>query len=334
MTLCETIEDIRSRQTLPDLERYESLLETGIFFLEQESPGIRPSDSTGRSGGLVHLKKGIPTVIIPDLHGRKNFFARALNANLLPQGSVLLQRSVLDCLKENSIQVLCLGDGFHTEYKTRQRWLEAFEEYRGGFKKHDAMDDEMKDSLSLMEMVLACKTTYPENFHFLKGNHENILNEEGNGNHAFMKAAYEGEMVRSWTEKFYGDAFLNRFAHFEKCLPLFATGDRFLASHAEPAMAYDAESIIDARANPEITLGLTWTANGAAEEGSVESILEAFLPGDSEAVYLGGHRPVEGRFAYRANKRFIQIHNPEKEILALAIPGKAFDPETDILELE
>jgi len=183
-------------------------------------------------------------------------------------------------------------------------------------------------------MVLACKIAYPENFHFLKGNHENILNEDGNGNHAFMKAAYEGDMVRSWTEKFCGEKFLNSFAHFEKSLPLLATGDRFLASHAEPLKAYDAASIIDARANPEVTLGLTWTANGAAEEGSVESMLETFLPGDREAVYIGGHRPIEGRFAYRANKRFIQIHNPEKEILALAVPGKAFNPETDIRELE
>lgn len=328
MTILETIEEIRSRDALPDPVRYSALLETGTFFLEQESPGIRPTDSSGLSGGLVRLKKNIPTLILPDLHGRKDFFSEAMNASLTAEGSVL------DALKANALQVLCLGDGFHTEHGTRARWLEAFGEYREGYDRHAAMDAEMRDSLGLMEMVIVCKTAFPDNFHFLKGNHENILNEEGNGNHAFMKIAYEGDMVRSWTEKFFGEEFLYRFSRLEKSLPLLAVGDTFLASHAEPRTAYAEKNIINARANPDITTGLTWTGNGEAEAGSVDAMLKLFFGDDETAVYLGGHRPIDGLYAYRAGNRFIQIHNPSKKIIALSLPGKRFDPETDVRELE
>ena len=94
----------------------------------------------------------------------------------------------------------------------------------------------MRESLGLMEMVMECKSAFPGRFHFLKGNHENIANEEGGGNHPFVKFALEGFMVadymrlllrrrRSWPAT----------TSFEKELPLLAVGSGFLASHAEPA---------------------------------------------------------------------------------------------------
>jgi len=328
MTIQDSIEEIRARERLPDPARYSELLETAISFLEAESPGMRPGDASGLSGGLVRLKGEIPTLILPDLHGRRDFFSRAMNASLSGEGTVLEQ------MRANTIQVLCLGDGIHTECGTRARWLDAFTEYRSLFKKHGSMDSEMVENLSLMEMVLRCKTAFPENFHFLKGNHENILNEEGNGNHAFMKIAYEGDMVRAWTEKFYGQAFLELYARFERSLPLFAIGNGFLASHAEPDEPYAEDDIINARLRPEVILGLTWTNNGEAAEGSVRIMLERFLGSAEGTVYFGGHRPVAGRYALRADGRYVQMHNPQKRIIALSVPGKPFDPETDIREME
>ena len=38
-------------------------------------------------------------------------------------------------------------------------------------------------------------------------------------------------------------------------------------------------------------------------------------------------------YLLRAENRYVQIHNPEREIVALARHDRPFDPETDIKEL-
>lgn len=328
MTVREKLEDIASRPDLPGREAYLHLLERTITVLEHENRTMRPSDSTGLSGALVYLNRDIPTVILPDLHGRGGFFSRVMNAQVTGEATVI------ESLQTGGIQVLCLGDGFHSERRGLNRWLRAFDEYTQSYARHDSMDEEMRESLSLMEMVMECKCAFPENFHFLKGNHENVLNEEGNGNHAFRKFSHEGEMVREYIQKFYGDEFLEIYAIFEKRLPLFAVGNHFLASHAEPGTFYSEEELIEGRNLPEVVLGLTWTNNGEAAEGSVRMMLEHYLGNAEGAVYFGGHRPVPDRFLLRAEKKYVQIHNPERGNIVVMMPDRPFDPEQDIREIE
>lgn len=327
MTFTEKLDDIASRPQLPGREAYQRLLERTITVLEHEDRAIRPADSTGLSGGLVYLKKNIPTVILPDLHGRTGFFARVMNARVTGQSTVI------ELLQSDAVQVLCLGDGFHSERRGLRRWLTAFDEYILSYARHDSMDGEMRESLALMEMVMESKCAFPGNFHFLKGNHENILNEEGNGNHAFRKFTHEGEMVREYIKKFYGDEFLDTYAIFEKRLPLFAIGALFLASHAEPCSFYTEEELVEARNLPEIILGLTWTNNGDAAEGSVRMMLEHHLGTAEGVAYFGGHRPVPERFLLRADKKYVQIHNPDKGNIVVMMPDRPFDPELDIRDI-
>ncbi len=327
METLETIRAIASRDALPDKEAYVKLLERAITALEHENRDARPPDSTGLSGGLVRLDKNIPTLILPDLHGRTDFFRAVLESPSATGGTVA------GAIQSGTLQMLCLGDGFHSERRGKKRWLNAFEEYTHGFRKREAMDNEMTESLSLMEMVMECKCAFRDRFHFLKGNHENILNEEGNGNHAFRKFSFEGEMVREYVTLFFGQDFLELYALFEKRLPLFAIGRTFLASHAEPYRFFSEEELIEARVRPEVTLGLTWTGNDEASDGSVRAMLNAYLPDFPGAVYLGGHRPVPETYLLRAENKYVQIHNPEREIVALAPPDRPFNPDTDIKEL-
>ena len=58
--------------------------------------------------------------------------------------------------------------GFTSEGLKQNRWAQAYDEYTGGFEKHKAMDREMRDSLTLMLIVMDWKIHYPDNFHFLK----------------------------------------------------------------------------------------------------------------------------------------------------------------------
>lgn len=327
MSLLEDIEAVLERAGPPDADEYAVLLERTITVLQHEDTLRRPRDRQGLSGGFLELHTDIPTIVLPDLHARMDFFSAVL------QWSPYGEAQVADLLTDGEIQILCLGDGFHAERRSRERWQTAFKEYGKNWKKHAAMDDEMRESLGLMEMVQLCKRAARDHFHFLKGNHENILNEEGEGNHPFRKFAWEGEMVRHWVEIFYGTAFLELYALFEKSLPLFARGGSFLASHAEPAVYFTRDEIINARQDPEVILGLTWTDNDEADQDSVARYLDEYLGGRTDTVYLGGHRSVAGRFALRSQGRFIQFHNPDTYQVALVPADRPFDPETDIITL-
>jgi hypothetical protein len=198
------------------------------------------------------------------------------------------------------------------------------------------MDEEMAESLGVMEMVMEVKSAFPRVFHFLKGNHENVANEQGNGNYPFRKYAYEGPMVAEYVRKFYGEEFFETYYDFEKNLPLFGIGRNFLISHAEPSEFFDRESILEYRNRPDVVEGLTWTANDEADDDSVSSMIEYYLEEEvwDEAYYFGGHRPVNGRFAQRAEGKYVQIHNPDRFIVALLHPDQSIELERDVREVE
>lgn len=327
ITLQHTLDAICERKSLPDRDEYFSLLERTITVLEHEDQLIRPPDSSGLSGGLIRLKTGIPTLLLPDLHARMDFFRDAMEYSL-SDGI-----TVLDALESGELQLVCLGDGFHSERRGYQRWINALREYYHGYTKHKAMDAEMRECFGLMEMVMHVKCAFRDHVHFLKGNHENILNEEGNGNHPFRKFAFEGEMVKDYVLHFFDEEFIQMYSLFEKSLPLIAIGETFIASHAEPQHPFVESDLVEARFRPDVILSLTWTDNGDAEEYSVASMLDMFLPSVLGAVYFGGHRPVQDGFGSRANGKYIQIHNPEMKNVTLVPAGRSFDSAIDIREV-
>lgn len=315
-----------TRPGRPDGERLRDVVEAAREALAAEPPERRPQASDGAPGGLVRLLPGVPTVVVPDLHARGAFLL-SLAALRLPGGG-----DACAALAEGALQVLCLGDGFHAEARAAARWREAYREFLGGYRESAAMDAEMRESLSLMEMVMVLKAAFPAGFHFLKGNHENVLDEEGGGNHSFGKFAEEGAMVAEYMLGAYGRELTESYAAFEKALPLFAVGGRFLASHAEPARAYSDEELVDAPNRPEVILGLTWTDNGAAEPGAAGALLDRLLPDVPDARYITGHRPVPAplRYLERSGGRHLQIHAPDSFNVAWVMPDRALVPELDV----
>ena len=313
---------------LPDFTDLRRILDVVISILENENPLIRPRDRFGKPGGLILLNPNITTVIVPDLHARTGYISTLIEMNL--DGKSLLNR-----LAEGSLQLVCVGDGFHSEARGADRWRRAWKEYNNGFRRHRNMDEEMTEGLSLMAMVMILKASYPENFHFLRGNHENVMNIEGGGHRPFGKYAWEGQMVRDWFIEFPGVELLNAWADFENLLPLLAVGSRFLVSHAEPRKFYPRDRLIEYRDDDELIFDFIWTGNGEAEPGSVEKMLEHYLGADSEgSLYFGGHRPVSGLYSLRADNRFVQIHNPERYVAAVLESGRNPDPRRDIYDID
>jgi len=313
-----------------DVIPYLEKLERVSYVLINEDEAVRPRDSAGFPGGIVLLRRDLPTIIVPDLHARMDFFLSTMCFEM-PDGSTVLQK-----LAGDGIQVVCVGDGFHAEGRAAGRWQKAYEEFRTDYRTHEYMDEEMRESLGVMEMVIEVKSVYPDRFHFLKGNHENVANEQGNGNYPFRKYAYEGPMVAQYVLQFCGEEFFETYYEFEKNLPLFAIGRNFLVSHSEPADFFDREAILEYRSRPDVIEGLTWTANDEAVEDSVTRMLEEYLENGvvGEAFYFGGHRPVREQYNLRANGKYVQIHNPERFIVALIDPERPIDLERDVFEIE
>ena len=302
-------------------------LERAFYALNNEVTDIRPAGSDGKPGGLV-LLRSLPTIVVPDLHARIGYLEALLAWT--PPGSKF---TVYQGLSSGDLQVVCVGDGFHAESRGIIRWKKAFEEFSGDYKKHKAMDEEMMESLGVMMIVMELKSAFPRNFHFLKGNHENIANENSLDNRAFRKFVYEGAMVTSWFHKYMGEDTFQKYYEFEKKLPVFAVGDRFCVTHSEPRRHYRKSELIEAMINRKIVFDLTWTANGEAESNSVTEYLEEYFPGDFQAVMFGGHRPVPGYYNSRAGGRYLQIHNPGRFIAAYISDMSDFSTERDILIL-
>ena len=300
------LKSIAGKGKYPGEEKLLSVLEKIKKVTKNENPDIRPRDRGGQPGGLI-LLKDLPLIIVPDLHARVGYM-RAL-AEWIPPGT---GKTVSELLEKGRIQVVCAGDGFHSEGSGQKRWLHAYDEYKYGFQRHKAMDSEMRDSLLLMLTVMNWKIQYPDNFHFLKGNHENIMNETSDDNRAFAKFAAEGEMVKQWAKKFLGNRVLSMYYDFEKFLPVMAVGKFCIVTHAEPRNYYTKEEIINCYDRRKIIFDLTWTDNGESEEGTVESYLREYFPSPEQARMYGGHRPVSGKYKLRAGGNFVQIHNPDR----------------------
>ena len=324
-------EECLALQELPSYEFINSLVKKVCSVLVNEPFSYRPVNCVGQPGSLLKLyeedKRCLPVVIVPDIHARPDFIKNILDCTL-PQ----LKLTVKEALEQNKIDVVCVGDAVHTELSSMRWKLISAEFEEGNFTGH-YMQDEMIVTLSTLCALMSLKISFPENFHFLKGNHENILNSNFGGDYAFYKYADEGEMVKRFIQEYYDEKLLNLIAQYENLLPLMAYGKNYVVSHAEPADFYTTEQLVDARFEDSVVEGLIWTRNGQVKKSTVVPILNELLGKKAarKALYFSGHRPVKENYALRQNGKLVQIHNPHKQNIVLVEPNKNFDFEKDII---
>ena len=158
------------------------------------------------------------------------------------------------------------------------------------------------------------------------------MNVRGPGDYPFRKFANEGEMVKDFMSMVYGDDVLMVISCFERNLPLAAVFPECVVSHAEPVRAFSRDEIICGMDSDEVILGLTWTENNAAKEGSVKKMLDS-LTGNPHALYFGGHRPIQGNYALRQHGKYVQIHNPDRQNVVLVHKDRPVDLESDIVKV-
>ncbi|MBO7639687.1 MAG: metallophosphoesterase [Treponema sp.] len=308
-----------------------SIAEDAVNVLANEKNDYRPVGYKKTPGGLLDFSSLEQDVIlVPDLHARPDFLLKLLDSDLLGI-------NLLEALAEKRCTVICVGDCFHTETPgfCAERWKKAYMSWQVGKADCPEMRGEIKDCFATLFTVMMLKKAFPENFHFLKGNHENILNENEHGNYSFYKYANEGQMVFDFLDEVYSQATIHIINSFEKLLPIVALFKTFAVSHAEPRTSCSRKDIIDYRKNDSVILNFTWTDNGEAEKDSVRTQIELLNPDldPEKMLWFGGHRPVMGMYKLRQGGKYVQFHNPMLMNVVHVHADGSFDLEKDIVGL-
>lgn len=325
--------------TPPSYEAFFSTLVTATEVLDNEITSYRQKNDQENTGSVLDFTqdKDLPLIIIPDIHARTDFIKNILNYTITPELNFIKtakQISVYQALKKNKIRIICVGDALHTEINTIERWKNIQIEFSKNIFTGPAATLEARDCFNTLFALLLLKISFPNNFHFLKGNHENIYNTTGDGDYSFRKIADEGNTLKRFIQNYYGEDILYLISYYEKSLPLISITKQCVISHAEPRTSYTKNELINAKQNPQIIEDLTWTNNDEAEENSVKKIIKNLLGTNSKAIYFAGHRPVIENFKKLHNGLFYQIHNPHKQNIVLIYKDKDFNPETDIIGVE
>lgn len=334
----KTLLQILNSHALPSAEYLVNLAHSATLTLQNEQNSYRPHTPEKTAGGLLDFAgknaKCLPIIVVPDLHARSYFLVNIMNYHL-PENFIKGNLTVSQALRQKKVYVVCVGDILHSESRCYKRWMQAMDEFMTGEIAGKAMTEEMIEGLATECMVMELKNAFPKNFHILKGNHENITNETGNGNYAFCKFVEEGEMVHLFMENEYGSEVTNAVYNFEHSLPLVAAFKDCVISHGEPLHNFTKKEIINGLKNDKTIKSFTWTKNGDAKDGSVLAMLKKLTRrSDFEnARYFGGHRPVKENYATRQNGYYIQLHNPDRQNIALVSLDKVFDVEKDIVSV-
>ncbi|NLM01325.1 MAG: hypothetical protein GX220_07745 [Treponema sp.] len=314
------------KNELPQKDEFITLLNSVCNILENESITYRKKNINGKAGSLLEFPDQAFTIIVPDLHARSDFLEKLLK-------QTFNEKTVYEHLQEKTVRIICLGDGLHSEIRARDRWIDAFEQYKNGIIDSKAMNEEMAEGLSTMTLVMMLKNNFSENFHYLKGNHENILNESYGGNHSFRKFVFEGDMTFDFMIEKYGLEVTELYSNFEKLLPLFVNDLRFLTSHAEPLFFLNKKELINASLNAEFVNALTWTQNGFAKTTVVKKMLKKYCKNFNLSWYFAGHRPVAEIYNVNEENHFVQFHNPYLMTIVIIEENQYFDFETGFIRL-
>lgn len=283
----QIIEKILTEKQLPNYDDFFDILNKMFDVLENEDCCYRQKNDDGKCGGLIDFKKDDKlTIVVPDLHARPEFLLNILNCKIKfllskTDFKLFLKQNhksaknlcIFDGLLQDCVRLVFVGDILHSE-RNRLRWKKIEQEFKNGIFTGKNICKEMGEGLSLWNALCNLKINFSQNVHILKGNHENILNKTENGDYAFKKFVEEGDMCRIFIKNYYGDDILYLIHCVEKSLPIVFAGKNVVVSHAEPAFGFSKSQIINANKFSEVIEGFTWTANGDAQEGSVEAVIK------------------------------------------------------------
>jgi len=161
---------------------------------------FRPLRSDGKPGGIIEMDRKCVPVIVGDLH--------AMVDNLL---KILTENRLLRYLKSKSVTLVVLGDAVHSEN------LEDMED--------------MDSSILMMDLIFKLKLRFPDNFFYLRGNHDSFdRNISKNG-------ISQGLLMRERLLELRGADYVAAMEVFYEKLPYIFTSKYFFGCHAGPPLS-------------------------------------------------------------------------------------------------
>jgi|GEM_PF-1494554 len=317
----DSLKKFSEKQELEEKKSYEFSLDRAIEALKDTK-------------GIVGLKnRDVPTIVVSDLHARRDFLVNALSQKD-EEGS-----TVLDLLKEGKINMICLGDGMHSEKSSNWDVFDPNPTKGEGFRELNPkkLEKEMIASLGLMKIIMELKANFPDSFHYVRGNHDDIVGNVS-GFMKYVPEEFGGEsgIVKWWTKNHFGLDFLNKWAEFESRLPLVVKGKGFVASHTVPEEQLAIQQINDR--DKKALWQMLWTDNTEFFDllPNPQQIFEGNLKnlGASNSTWIIGHRPVPQRkYRRQFHDQLIQINSSQKQLVAIFSPDEIFNPEKNIFDL-
>ncbi len=182
------LKPLRKGDALALIEQVNHVMKNEVF---------RPRDSRGLPGGLLQLPGELTPIVVADLHGRVE--------NLLV---ILSHNGFLRALEKGEACLVILGDAVHSE--------------------RDGELEEMDDSMLMMDLIFRLKLRFPENFFFLRGNHDSFSEDIGKG------GVPQGLLWKRALKKARGPDYRRAMQRYYDLLPYAVTSPDFCATHAAP----------------------------------------------------------------------------------------------------
>ena len=331
----ESLSDFATRDQLESPEIYRAPLSSVVEVLSQQ--------------GYIPTLADLPTIIIPDLHARREMLMAILSAQIV--GGPLASKKVFELMQEGRMNVVCVGDIVHSE--ERSNWVINLD----GEWTSELLDKEMVRSLGAAAMIMYLKLQFPEHFYCLRGNHDDMTmelgpfrkfvgvkrNERGElvrvgGRPVFTAEKGESGIVKDWVldRAGWGQEFLDAWVQFDHALPLIAQGSYFVVSHTLPIVPVTKELLCDANRPHEITLGLTSSRGNNLM--AIEETLENLGLKERVERWFYGHTPVScavngGKYQEDLDGLVVRFNNPQSHVFAYVPVSDAqrrFDPTNDV----
>ncbi|MGB3212255.1 MAG: metallophosphoesterase [Desulforhopalus sp.] len=182
---------------------------------------FRPNNSSGNPGGLIELSSKATPVIVGDLHAQVDNLLKILSENCL-----------LDCLAMKSANLIILGDAVHSE-------------------NIDEMD-KFETSMLIMDLIFQLKLRFPENFFYLRGNHDSFDPEIS------KNSVLQGTLFQETLLKHRGPEYVKEMQMYYDRLPYIICSETFIACHAgPPRFKVTRDDLIDIVDNKKLVKELT-----------------------------------------------------------------------------
>lgn len=254
----------------------QALIDDVIDLMEKEAH--RPRDSRGMPGGLLQLPEGMAPIIVADLHAQVD--------NLLV---ILSHNGFLDAMERGEACMVIIGDAVHSE---RQDSLEC-----------------MDDSMLMMDLLFCLKLRFPENFFFVRGNHDSFAEEVS------KIGVPQGQLWKRALRKTRGKEYRQAMQRYYDLLPYVVSSADFVAAHAAPPRSkVTREKLIDIARNPRLIGELLDNRMqrpnrpGGYTKGDIRRFRKA-LDLAPETPFIVGHTPMDDTETYWLNVGGAENHH-------------------------